>query len=130
MINSPQLKSNPNLLVFLPMFYWVWQDAVLTPSEIKLLEQAIQSQDWLAAHDREYLLSLLNPTTPPAPDELKEWLEEIRTVEFDPQNGLIDTGIKLAHLRSKNGHADVLIKSRPPLDARSDERRGGKECCR
>jgi acyl-CoA oxidase len=116
MINSPQLQSNPNLLVFLPMFYWVWQDAVLTPSEIKSLEEAIESQDWLAVHDREYLLSLLNPATPPAPDELKEWLKAIRTVGFDPQNGLIDTGIKLAHLHSKNGHADVLIKSRPALD--------------
>jgi acyl-CoA oxidase len=117
MINSPQLKSNPNLLVFLPMFYWVWQDAVLTPSEVKTLEAAIQSQEWLTPQDRDYLLGLLNPDTPPSPDELKEWLSEIRTVGFDPQNGLIDTGIKLAHLNSKNGHADVLIKSRPALDS-------------
>jgi acyl-CoA oxidase len=117
MINSPQLQSNPNLLVFLPMFYWVWQDAVLTPSEIKSLESAIQSQDWLTPADRDYLLNLLNPSSPPSPDELKQWLSEIRTVGFDPQNGLIDTGIKLAHLSAKNGHADILIKSRPALDA-------------
>lgn len=117
MLQSAQTKSNPNLLVFLPMFYWVWQDAVLTPSEVKSLEAAIKSQEWLSAPDSEYLLGLLNPDRPPSADELKAWLAEIRLVGFDIQSGLIDTGIKLAHMHAKNGHADVLVKSRPALDA-------------
>ena len=117
MINSPQVQSNSNLLVFLPMLYWVWQDAVLTPSELKSLEAAIQSQQWLSLRDKEFLLSQLNPATPPTADELKAWLSEIRKIGFDPQNGLIDTGIKLAHRHAKNGQAEVLVKSRPALDA-------------
>jgi acyl-CoA oxidase len=117
MVNTPQLKSNPNLLVFVPLFYWVWQDAVLTPSEIKSLEKAINSQDWLSKEDRQYLLGLINPASPPTPLEMKEWLDEIRSVGFDPQNSLIDIGIKLVQLRSSNGALKTLEKSRTALDS-------------
>ena len=34
MLQSPLLKKNPDLFVFLPIFYTVWSDAVLTPTEI------------------------------------------------------------------------------------------------
>jgi acyl-CoA oxidase len=105
------------MLVFLPLFYWVWQDAVLTPSEIKSLEKAINSQDWLPKDDRQYLLSLLNPASPPTALEMKEWLDEIRSVGFDPQNSLIDIGIKLVQLRSVNGALKVIERSRPALDS-------------
>jgi acyl-CoA oxidase len=105
------------MLVFLPLFYWVWQDAVLTPSEIKSLEKAINSQDWLSEDDRQYLLSLLNPTSPPTAFEMKEWLETIRSVGFDPQNSLIDIGLKLVRLHSANGAVKVLEKSRALLDS-------------
>ncbi len=117
MINTPTLQANPNLLVFLPLFYWVWQDAVLTPSEIKSLEKAINSQDWLSKADREFLHSLLNPASPPTALEMKDWLEEIRSAGFDTQSSLIDIGIKLAQLRSGNGAGKVLEKSRGALDS-------------
>jgi acyl-CoA oxidase len=117
MTGSPQLQSNPSMLVFLPLFYWVWQDAVLTPSEIKSLEKAINSQDWLSKEDRQYLLSLLNPSSPPSALEMKEWLDEIRSVGFDSQSGLIDIGIKLVQLRSANGAVKAIEKSRQSLDS-------------
>jgi acyl-CoA oxidase len=117
MTKSQYIEANPNLLVFLPLFYWVWQDAVLTPSEIKSLELAIDSQEWLSKADRDYLLSLLNPESPPSALEMKDWLEEIRSVGFDTDGGLIDMGIKLAMSKSKNGEGKVLEKSRGGLDS-------------
>jgi acyl-CoA oxidase len=117
MINSPSLEANPNLFVFLPLFYWVWQDAVLTPSEIKSLEKAINSQDWLSKTDREYLLSLLNPESPPTALDMKEWLGEIRMAGFDTKSSLIDIGIKLVQSKTQNGAANMLEKSRAELDA-------------
>lgn len=117
MLNTPQIQSNPNMLVFLPLYYWVWQDAVLTPSEIKSIEDAIHSQQWLSDTDRKFLMEQLNPSTPPSPIEMKQWLDEIRSVGFDPQSGLIETGVKLASVHSKNGDSKALAKSRPALDA-------------
>lgn len=115
MLSTPQIQSNPNLLVFLPIFYTVWSDAVLTPTELQSLRDVIDKQDWLTADERKFLYGQLNPSTPPTPDELKHWLEEIRKVQPDAGTSLVDIGIRLAGLRAKNGSAAILQKARPTL---------------
>jgi len=108
MLSSPILANNPSLYVFLPIYYVVWADAVLTPSEVKSIQQLVKSQKWLTAEEREFLLAQLNPATPPTPDELKSWLTEIQKVadqaSADKKQGLVDIGLALAQLhQSKNG---------------------------
>lgn len=108
MLSSPILANNPSLYVFLPIYYVVWADAVLTPSEVKSIQQLVKSQKWLTAEEREFLLAQLNPATPPTPDELKSWLSEIQKVadqaSADKKQGLVDIGLALAQLhQSKNG---------------------------
>src|SRR5277367_5737845 len=102
MIASPFLKSNPNLYVFLPLFYMVWEDAVLTPSEVKKIREIIDLQDWLTSEERNFLLEQINPASPPSPDELKDWLTEIQQVRsqlsIDTKDSLVDIGIKLVSL--------------------------------
>src|SRR4051812_20493181 len=101
MLQSPQLKANPNLHVFLPMFYMVWSDAVLTPSEISAIHQIIDGQGWLKEDEKKFLLSQLNPSSPPSPDEFKRWLEEIRrALDGAPftSSRLADIGVKVAQL--------------------------------
>ena len=115
MLSTPQIQSNPNLLVFLPIFYTVWSDAVLTPTELQSLQGVIDKQDWLTADERKFLYGQLNPSTPPAPDELKQWLEEIRKVQPDAGSSLVDIGIRLAGLHATNGSAAILQKARPTL---------------
>lgn len=117
MINAPHTQANPKLLVFLPMLYWIWEDVVLTPTEVKTFQNALNSQDWLTPTDRAFLMGYLNPTAPPPADELKIWLQEIRSVGFDPHSGLIGTGIKLVGLYAQNGALEALQKSRPSLEA-------------
>src|SRR5258706_14958560 len=85
MITSPLLKTNPNLYVFLPLFYMVWEDAVLTPSEIKKIREIIDLQDWLTNEERNFLLEQVNPASPPSPDELKNWLTESTQAEVHSQ---------------------------------------------
>ena len=115
MLSTPQIQSNPNLLVFLPIFYTVWSDAVLTPTELKSLHSVIDGQDWITADERKFLYGQLDPNVPPTPDQLKAWLEEIRKVQ--PENGtnLVDIGIRLAGIHANNGSATVLQKARPSL---------------
>jgi acyl-CoA oxidase len=102
MLQSPYLKSNPSLHIFLPIFYIVWSDAVLTPSEIKIIKDSIERQRWLSIEEKKFLLEQLNPTSPPSPDEFRSWLDAIRKaaqnlpISSNPQ--LVDIGIALAQL--------------------------------
>ena len=106
MITSPLLKSNPNLYVFLPLFYMVWEDAVLTPSEVKKIHEIIDLQDWLTSEERSFLLEQINPASPPSPDELKTWLSEIQQVRnqlsAETKDSLVDIGVKLASLHTSS----------------------------
>lgn len=117
MLQSQQLSSNPSLYVFLPLFYTVWSDAVLTPSEFNTLEGLINSQAWLTESERKFLLTQLDPATPPSPDELMQWREVISKVaDAGQRNSLVDLGIKLAG-QYANGSAgnEALAKARPSL---------------
>lgn len=111
MLQSAFVKENPNLYVFLPVLYIVWSDAVLTPTEIKSLQQLIEDQAWLKSEEKKFLLSFLNPSSPPGAEQIKNWLAEIRKVELLPEKkeSLIDIGIKLAKLHG-NGRTESLLK--------------------
>jgi len=115
MLLSQPLKNNPNLYMFLPIFYMVWEDAVLTPGEIATMRSLIDQQDWLTVDERNFLLTQLNPASPPSPDELKDWYSEIQKVadRVSPANtsSLVDMGIKLARLHG----GDSLMASRGAL---------------
>src|SRR3954467_3161289 len=116
MVNSPLLKANPNLYVFLPLFYMVWEDAVLTPSEIKKIREIIDLQDWLTSEERNFLLEQINPSAPPSSDELKNWLGEIQQVRnqlSSDKDSLVDIGVKLVGLHSSS--ANVSLTTRQSL---------------
>ncbi|PZR37256.1 MAG: hypothetical protein DI538_12765, partial [Azospira oryzae] len=61
MLQSPLLKKNPNLYIFLPLLYTVWEDAVLTPSEIKIIHDLILQIGWLNKEEKDFLLQQINP---------------------------------------------------------------------
>ncbi len=114
MIASPLLKANPNLYVFLPLFYIVWEDAVLTPSEVKKIREVIDLQDWLTNEERNFLLEQIDPAAPPTSDELKTWLTEIQQVRnqlsADTKDSLVDIGIKLASLHSASANVSAATR--------------------
>lgn len=113
MLTSKALGNNPNLYVFLPIFYMVWSDAVLTPSEVDTMRNLVDQQDWLTAGEKTFLLDQLNPASPPSPDELKDWLVEIQKVTGkrspDKQESLVDIGEKLVQLHSSGKGMDVSL---------------------
>lgn len=117
MLDSPQLKSNPSLYVFLPLFYTVWYDAVLTPSEIAAIESLIKSQTWLTEDERKFLLTQIDPAAPPTPDELISWRDAIRKVAdaSDEKNTLTDLGIKLATTHGNGKASELIANAKPSL---------------
>lgn len=115
------LKRKPRLYAFLPVFYVVWSDTLLTPTELRTLTDLIQSQSWLDEEDKKLLLGQLNPTAPPHPDEFKDWLSEIRAV-LDPANpdrsaSLSDIGLKLVKYHSNGADETSLETARESLRA-------------
>jgi acyl-CoA oxidase len=108
MLQSTYLKSNPNLHIFLPIFYMVWNDEVLTPQEIKIIKDSIESQRWISDEEKGFLFDQLNPASPPSPDEYRQWLVEIRkavdTIPTSSNPKLVDIGIALAQIK----HAALL----------------------
>ncbi len=123
MLASPYLQSNPNLHIFLPLFYIVWSDAVLTPSEIKVIKDSIDQQKWLNEEEKRFLLDQINPTNPPSPDEFRDWLTEIRksldTIPTSSNPKLVDIGIALAQLHSStllNGELTQAKESLSGID--------------
>jgi acyl-CoA oxidase len=100
MIKSPHFEQNPSLYSFLPIFYLAWADAVLTPSEINNLQKVIEDQKWLSDVERQYLITYLDPKSPPSPRELKSWQTEIRKattgLDVDKNYSLLDIGLTVA----------------------------------
>lgn len=120
MLTSKQLKDNPNLYVFLPMFYTVWADQVLAPMEMNSLQRCIENQKWLNGDEKKFLLQQLNPTTPPSPSEFKNWLTEIKKVLTpDVQNSkpsLVDIGLMLVKVHDQVKGNDLLLQEKNSLN--------------
>lgn len=101
MIHHPAVKENPSLVIFLPLFYTVWSDDVLTPTEIKALHTLINKQHWLSSEERSFLVSQIDPSLPPTAEELRNWLDEIRKVDVSQAISFAPLGNALASL---SGH--------------------------
>src|SRR5687768_10948298 len=113
MLQSKLVDNNPNLYAFLPVFYMVWSDAVLTPSEIKVIQGVIHNQHWLNDEEKKFLLAQVDPASPPTAEQLKNWREEIRKVAIaaDSKESLAEIGVRLAHLHGNGTKNDILKNS-------------------
>lgn len=96
MVQSDWLKENPNLYVFLPLFYVVWSDNVLTDDELKVLHNRINQQKWISDSEKDFLFRQINPQNPPTPYELKQWLSAVHRVPLLPTDSLAEIGNKTA----------------------------------
>lgn len=119
MIQSKYFDENPSLYAFVPIFYMVWADAILTPSELLNIRELINKQAWLKEEEKVFLLSNLDPKSPPSPDQLKSWLRAIKQLSGDMtgdmKKSLVGMGMKLAQINSRNKDAETLEKARAPL---------------
>ena len=69
---------SPKLQAFIPFFYLVWSDDLLTLKEFQTLATFIKDQDWLSQDEKEYLLSNIDRSNPPSRAIIDKWKEEIR----------------------------------------------------
>lgn len=119
MITATLTRENPNLLIFLPVFYTVWSDDVLTPHERTVLEKRIHVQSWLRQEEKQFLIQHINPASPPDAAELKAWLTNIRSAALDePITGIVDVGMKVVQTVSpqQNGQLKTIAEELNGLD--------------
>jgi acyl-CoA oxidase len=109
MITSELLRENPNLYVFLPLFYIVWSDNILTDEEIEVLKKRIREQRWLSDEERKFLLNQINPQSPPTPRQMHQWLDMIRKAPIEPSDTLKEIGRKTIVYYSQQQPEDEVV---------------------
>ena len=72
--------ENSKLKAFIPFFYLVWSDDLLSQKEFITLQEFIGSQRWISEKEQEFLLSKVAISVPPSRAQLIEWKGEIDTV--------------------------------------------------
>lgn len=66
-------KYSPGILQYIPFFYVIWSDNLVTASELNVVQKAIADDDSLSKENQKQLKSWLNPKSPPSDNELKSW---------------------------------------------------------
>lgn len=69
--------ENTKLKAFLPLFYIVWSDDLLTQKELSTLKQFIDDQSWLSQKEQKQLMAEVDITSPPSRQQLAQWKAEI-----------------------------------------------------
>ncbi|MCC9070375.1 acyl-CoA dehydrogenase family protein [Flavobacterium sp. F-65] len=69
--------ENSRLKSFIPLFYLVWSDDLLTQKEFITLQEFIRSQNWLTKEDQDVLLSKIDISVPPSREQLTNWKLDI-----------------------------------------------------
>jgi acyl-CoA oxidase len=78
--------ENSRLKSFIPLFYLVWSDDLLTQKEFVTLQEFIRSQNWLSKQEQEELLSKIDISIPPSREQLTKWKEDIEKSIKDKQS--------------------------------------------
>jgi acyl-CoA oxidase len=78
--------ENSRLKSFIPLFYLVWSDDLLTQKEFVTLQEFIRTQNWLTKEEQEELLSKIDISVPPSREQLTSWKLEIEKSIQDKQS--------------------------------------------
>ena len=71
-------KTYPSgMLQYIPFFYVIWSDDLLSASEINVIDNAIKNDDSLNPDEKKVLKSWLNVNKPPSSEEFKNWRQLI-----------------------------------------------------
>lgn len=75
-LNNYYMK-NTKLQAFIPLFYLVWSDDLLTQKEFTTIQKFINDLTWLSPEEKQQLVSRLDISNPPSRNELTQWKLDI-----------------------------------------------------
>ncbi|KLT69701.1 acyl-CoA dehydrogenase [Flavobacterium sp. ABG] len=101
--------KNTKLQAFIPLFYLVWSDDLLTQKEFATLKEFIVGKTGISPEDQEYLLSKIDISNPPSRNELEQWKSDIaKTIQNKPS---IKTIFELAGALSEKDSAIYVVEA-------------------
>ena len=104
-------EMTPGILSLLPLFYVGWSDSVLSPSEMKVIHQKLDSFSFLSPEEKKYLIRWTDPSSPPDEATFKQWVSVMRehslSLPDDKKSSLVELGLEIASSQS----ADQAIRS-------------------
>ncbi|RED26780.1 acyl-coenzyme A oxidase [Flavobacterium cutihirudinis] len=71
--------KNSKLQAFIPLFYLVWSDDLLTQKEFTTIQEFINNLIWLSPEEKQQLLSKVDISNPPSRNELSQWKLDIES---------------------------------------------------
>ena len=74
-MNTPHYSAG--ILQYIPFFYVIWSDDLLSTSEIMVVQNNLKADSSLSISDKTTLLSWLNKEVPPSNKEQKKWKQLI-----------------------------------------------------
>lgn len=98
------MKYSPGIISVLPLFYIGWSDSVLSPSEMKSIQDKIKGMDFLSYDDQYTLISWTDQKNPPSEETFKRWLDAIKSqsaqMKVSDKISLVDLGLQMAKTSS------------------------------
>lgn len=90
--------DNPEINAFLPLFYLVWADDLLSQDEFATLNTFIENQGWISDTERAQLLRYIDKTQPPTRAQILEWKATITdaVAQHPTAKSIVDISIALA----------------------------------
>ena len=89
---------------FIPMIYVAWADGLLSPSEVKIIKEKIQSLEQLNAEEKQQLLQWIDPGQWPDEKTFKSWMSLMKEVGSDTHpdetQSIVDLGLAMARRAS------------------------------
>jgi acyl-CoA oxidase len=102
--------SHIQIQAFIPLFYLVWSDDLLTPLEFTTLKKFIEDQEWLTEDERKLLLLKIDISDPPSREVISEWKQTIEKIiaEKPELKSIYDIALALS---DSNEHIKKLEQS-------------------
>ena len=105
-------EKSEGLLLFLPMLYVGWVDAVLSIEQFEAIQQMLEAETWLKPAEREQLARWMDLENPPSAADLKQWLAMMRSVAPElsekSRQTLVELGLAMSKLDSTTTNPSYL----------------------
>jgi len=97
---------SPGVLSLLPLYYIGWADSLLSPSEVRLIQNKIAELPFLNKDDLALLTEWSNPAKPPSKELFRQWVKLIRSAITKLPDGsttsMANLGIEMARQSAKS----------------------------
>ncbi|MCB0688593.1 MAG: acyl-CoA dehydrogenase family protein, partial [Saprospiraceae bacterium] len=118
-------QYSPTVKGFIPMIYVAWADGLLSPSEVRIIREQIQSIPHLTPIEKKQLFEWIEPSQWPDQETFKQWMNLMKEtgseIDLDDTISIVDLGLAMAKRSSIGQVAPNLEDLERVLQTLQDE---------